>query len=470
MRRSPTLLLSVVLLSGCAVAPDVTADAGTPTHPLEDHLADFDDLDGSGPSEISPEEEVLCQGERSEECAEDDALRWSSPLEGTYSLRSVSYETLAMLHVDTGAHGLRGEPWSELGLFDAVEIEGRDTVVYAENARIRALDAGTGELRWRVDLGEALDDVSFLNSGLGGLRYHGDDLHVVFDRGLVVLDPDDGRVRTAVEAPHPLGTPASITDDQVLFQQGQEDPLLTTIDLERAEVVWSGHVRDDVPEEVPEYVGAYGTYAYFAWNTDDYPGLLHLSRWEGWFARVDVRTGELEHLIVDDFEELRSFSRLSGIHPDGYVVLYGVEDDVTYAYDFLTEEFLWEAEGDGGETTPVNVPSGPAFEQRHGQILDALTGEPLPEDVEVETLSQETPRRGVSFADHEGITSWVELEGGRRGPVGLGTQVLLRTDEIVVALACASDGLGEITAESPYGGVPCEKPRLYALNAPDQGT
>ncbi|MGW9553394.1 outer membrane protein assembly factor BamB family protein [Nocardiopsis sp. NPDC055551] len=466
MRRSSILLLLAVLSSGCAVAPDITADADTPTRPLEEYLADFEDPD-SEISEIGPDEELLCRGERSEECAEDGALRWSLPLEGTYLLRSASYEPLALRHVDTGAHGLLADPWSDLGLFTAIEIEGRDTVVYAENARIRALDAATGELRWRVDLGEALDDGSFLHSGSGGLHQEGDDLHVIFDRGLVVLALDDGEVDTVVETSHSLGTLSSVADGHALFRQGREDPLFTAIDLEEAEVVWNGRVRDDVAEEAPEYVGAYGTHAYFTWNTEYDPALLHLSRWEGWFARVDVRTGELEHLIVDDFEGVRSFSKLSGIHPDGYVVLHAVEDDVQYAYDFVTEELLWEAEGTRGDLTPVNTPSGPAFEHRGGEILDAVTGESLPEDTEVQALSPATPRH-VSLTDHDRerdrLVSWVELRDGQPGPVGLGTYGLLSTDEIVVALACAPDGIGEIGAESPFEGVPCEKPRLYALN------
>lgn len=466
MRRSCPLLLLPVLLSGCAVAPDVTADAGTSVTPLEEQLAAFQESYDSGPSEISPDEQLLCRGERADECTEEGALRWSLPLEGTYLLRANTYEPLGLHHADTGAHSLERERF-ELGRFAAVKIEGRDTVVYAENALVRALDADTGEPRWQVDLGEALDGETFLHTGLGSLHHVGDALLARFGRGLVVMDPDDGDVETVVETPHSLGSLASVADGHALFRAGDRDPLFTSIDLDRGEVVWNGRVQDENEEEqgVPEYAGAYGRYAYLTWNTGRDSEQLDLSRSAGWLARVDARTGDLEPLFTAGRPAFRGDSTLSGLHPDGYVVLRSERAGVWSAYDFSADEFLWENEAQRVALTPVNTPSGPAFQQVNGMILDAVTGETLPEGTEGESLDEVTPRQKAwTSRDYDGMTSWVELGGRGEGPSGLGTYGLVGTDEFVVALACAPDGVGEPDARSGFEGVLCERPRLYAVN------
>ncbi|USY22956.1 PQQ-like beta-propeller repeat protein [Nocardiopsis exhalans] len=468
MRRFCLLLLPV-LLSGCAVAPDITADAGTSEDPIEERLVAFQESYYSEPSAISPDEDLLCRGERADECFENGELRWSLPLEGTYLLRANTYEPLGLHHADTGAHSLEGISWPGAGRFAAVEIEGQGTVVYAENTRFRALDATTGEQRWRVDLGEALDRETFLHTGLSALHHSGDALLARFERALVVVDPDDGEVETVVRTSHRLGTLTSVVDGHALFRSGDRNPLFTSIDLDRGEVVWTGLGQDDPEEDtendVLEYVGAYGPHAYLTWTVGRDSDLLALHRSTGWFVRVDVHTGELEHLITDGFEGLRRSSTLSGVHPDGYVVLNSEEAGVQYAYDFADDEFLWEGEARRGGLTPVETRSGPAFRHLNGTLLDAATGEPLAEGTEVESLAEVTPRREARTGrDQDRMTSWVETGGYRGGPVGLGTYGLLRTDEFAMALACAPDGVGELGAQSGYQGVPCERPRLYTVN------
>ncbi|MFE3460146.1 PQQ-binding-like beta-propeller repeat protein [Nocardiopsis aegyptia] len=477
MRRPAVLLALPLLLSACAVAPDVTAEGG-PVRGSEDYLAGFEGVDDLQPSEISPDTELLCAGDRSDACVAEGGLRWSLPLEGDYYLRRESSRPLALYHADTGAHAMEGTDWLPWGTFAAAEADGGDIVVYAENARVHALDTATGELRWRVDLGEVLgeDGGGFLHTGLGGLHDLGDALLLRYERGLVVMDPESGDVDMSLAAEHPLGDLEQLSGDHAVLRSGQEDPVFTTVDLDRGEVVWRGRLWDDSGSDVPDYVGTYGDHAYVVWTVDGDQDVLNLLRPSGWFARVDIRTGELEYPIDADVEGLRSRSTLSAIHPDGIVVLTsgeGDEDgegDEQYAYDYVEDRLLWERDTSSGELTPVGTPSGPAFEARPGELVNAVSGEPLPEGTDGEVLGSDRFRAGwrqLPWTDGEDgtIVTWVETGSSREGPIGVGTLGLLRTDSLVVAVACAPDGVREPDGpEASAPGAVCDGPRLYAVN------
>lgn len=465
MRRPSLFLTLPVLLSGCAVAPDPTADTGEQERPTEEEAAALELLGDLPPSEISPDEELLCteDGQRYGTCTDDGALRWSLSLEGEYRLQLLPDPELH--HTDTGAHSVVTEPLP--GRFVATEADGGDTLVYAENARIRGLDADTGELRWRVELEEELDEdeAGFLSTGVSGLHPLGDELLVLFDGGLVMLDAREGTVGTVVGPASSLGELEQVQGDHAftVHEERNEDPHFTTIDLSEGEAVWEGQL----PEGENQVAGVYDHHIYIVWMNSAEPSLVDRSRTEGWLARMDIRDGELEYLLDEYFKE-RPYSRFAGLHPDGYVVLDSQEEG-TYAYDYEQEELLWERGDSLSGLTPLDTPEGAAFRSSDNHLLDAVTGEALPEDTETERPGSGTDASGTSgrLPMEDSMDGLVTRMSGVSGtPAGVGTFGLSQSDTRAVALACAPDGVQEARPEDHAAGALCEHPRLYAVNDP----
>lgn len=467
MRRPSLLLALPVLLSGCAVAPDPTADTGGQERPGEEEAATFELTDDLVPSAISPDEELLCTegSQRYGDCTDEGALRWSLPLEGEYRVQLLPDPVLH--HTDTGAHSVTTE--SLPGRFVATEADGGDTLVYAENARIRGLDADTGELRWRVELDEELDEEEsgFLPTGVNSLRPLGDELLVLFDDGLVVLDARDGAVGTVVGPAPSLGTLEHVQGDYALtvHEDRDEGPHVTTIDLSEGQVLWEG----PLPDGETRLAGVYDHHIYIVWMNSAEPSLVDRSRSEGWLARIDIRDGELEHLVDEYSDPARTYSGFAGLHPDGYVVLDSREEG-TYAYDYEQEELLWEHGDSLTNLTPLDTPHGAAFRSGDNELLDAVTGEALPEDTQTEqpgsgTNTSTTSGRIPTDDSMDGLVSRLRRVSG--APEGVGTFGLSQGGTRAVALACAPDGVQDPDPEDRAAGAVCEHPRLYAVNSSD---
>src|SRR5699024_5567961 len=142
----------------------------------------------------------------------------------------------------------------------------------------------------------------------------------------------------------------------------------------------------------------------------------------GWLARMDIRDGELEYLLDEYFKE-RPYSRFAGLHPDGYVVLDSQEEG-TYAYDYEQEELLWERGDSLSGLTPLDTPEGAAFRSSDNHLLDAVTGEALPEDTETERPGSGTDASGTSgrLPMEDSMDGLVTRMSGVSGtPAGVGT-------------------------------------------------
>ncbi|MFE3455947.1 PQQ-binding-like beta-propeller repeat protein [Nocardiopsis aegyptia] len=183
-------------------------------------------------SDISPREHLLClpAGERAPDCEDQGRVRWSLPLEGEYRLTG----RLFLYHPDTGA--LDGDSYS-YSVFDAVDA-GEGSVLYAENALLRMVDAETGELLWTSDLREN-PDLDFLHSGLESL--HADDERIVlrFTDGLVEVDAANGSVSGSAPQPKCSDALVAINGSEVILEHcGTYEGSYMALDLSTGEVLW----------------------------------------------------------------------------------------------------------------------------------------------------------------------------------------------------------------------------------------
>lgn len=363
-------------------------------------------------------------------CAESGALRWSRPLLDPYRADVEYGDYLAIRPVVTYEHG------------DATRLlADDDTVYFASGTQLLALDAATGKPRWSH---------RYPKSAVGGFN----ELRMVGGR-LLVAQSLLGEKRQYLSVDPRTG------DRIVIPVRDGENDLLpwgeTDHETPRDELILStagfwGSAGADTVRSVDPTTGrtSWRTKLGQSWQKTVRDGVLYLDDYRERadipknreqrhetraIQRVDLRTGKR----LPDIELPK---KLWGKHHMAYVT-----KDETIV--------LEDAPIDGGAKYAVD---------ENGRQLDQV---PADEPERERQTDDEEPVRA------EGPDGKVQRlvgykSGAKRwtGPRMMAPGEMLRvgtTPRLAVALACAPDGIEAATLTSPFPGVRCTKPRVFAV-------
>ena len=421
-------------------------------------------------SAISPDAVVTCA--ETGDCDQDQAVRWSRPLEGDFYLERFEEEAPALRPAGHWLDVLHPLP----GVLED------DGTLYLYNAdTITAVATADGERLWRRSLDHHVEGLEMVGSTLMvDLATHRDDGHA-----FLLLDADGDAPAREPDLPENFEhRGVSAFDDTHLVlresrgHDDEGDPLYLSVEAATGEVAWS-----TTSPEADAHALLDGD-LYLRYASEDDPG------------HVTVLT-DGEQTAEFQVPEEAGNAPTPWPAPDGPLLL-NTPDCAPFAGDCDGERItavdpadgrvLWTHPVPGGLLSLTEGPEGPrarVHDEDGHHTLDARTGEVLTDATApgegqerlTETLEEfgarsEEPTEGMSPAEYDMLQLRPTGPGVDADPfddLAVGAEHLAAVPgpegEVVgVYYGCAPDGLRPPSLDAPTGANPCVAPRLFTVD------